>query len=202
MIIILINIQLGPLQTCDNIRHLPVSERLLGLRWGGFASEGRQPLNPVQQRLAAGAQRAAGAWGQHGSIDLHLLIEGAEFYGGDGGVVGVEAQSEGHVAEDVLGSEVNAFPFVGYELYVGYGWVLCDREIQIDRLNMSAVILSFWTSIPDCVTFNRVNLKARTLEVSVLFIYSWTMVQYYWFSGISILVKYQYNKQLLWNHSD
>ncbi len=118
-----------PLQIPANIHRLPVSECLLGLRWGGIAGERWLPLNPVQQRLAAGAQRAAGAWRQHGSIDLHLLIKGAEFYGSDGSVVGVEAQGKGHVAEDVLGSEVNAFPLVCYQLYVGYGWVVCDREI-------------------------------------------------------------------------
>ena len=81
-------------------------------------------MNPIQQRLAAGAQRAAEARRQHGSIDLHLLIEGAELYGGDGSVVGVEAQSEGHVAEDVLWSEVNGIPRFCYQLYVGYGWVV------------------------------------------------------------------------------
>lgn len=116
-----------PLQT----QRLPVSECLQGLRWRRFAGEGRLPMNPVKQRLAAGAQRAAGAWRQHGSIDLHLLVEGAEFYGGDGSVVGVNVQGEGHVAEDMLGSKVNDFPLICCQLYVGYSWVVCDREIQI-----------------------------------------------------------------------
>lgn len=124
-----------PLQTADNIQRLPVGECLLGLRGGGVAGEGRLPLNPVQQRLAAGAQGAPRARRQHGSIDLHLLVEGAELYGSDGGALGVEAQGEGHVAEDVLGSEVNASSRVRYQLYVGYGWVVCDGQIQIDRLN-------------------------------------------------------------------
>lgn len=115
----------------STVRHLPVSECLLGLRWRGFAGEGWLPVNPIQQRLAAGAQRAARAWRQHGGINLHLLIEGAEFYGGDGSTVGVEAQGEGHVAEDVLGSKVNDFPRVCYQLYVGYGWVVWGRERDI-----------------------------------------------------------------------
>lgn len=76
-------------------------------------------MNPVKQRLAAGAQRATGPCGQHGSIDLHLLIKSAEFYGSDGGIVGVKPQGEGHVAEDMLGSKVDAFPRVCYQLYVG-----------------------------------------------------------------------------------
>lgn len=58
--------------------------------------------------------------------------------------MGVEAQGEGHVAEDVLGSEVYAFPRVRYQLYVGYGWVVCDRVIQIDSLNLSAVIFCYF----------------------------------------------------------
>lgn len=48
--------------------------------------------------------------------------------------MGVEAQGQGHVAEDVLGSEVHAFPRVCYQLDVGYGWVVCDKEIQTDML--------------------------------------------------------------------
>lgn len=42
--------------------------------------------------------------------------------------MGVEAQSEGHVTEDVLGSEVDDFSRVRYQLYVIYGWVVCDME--------------------------------------------------------------------------
>lgn len=92
------------------------------------------------QRLAAGAQGTAGARGQHGSIDLQLLIECAEFDGNDGGVVGVQSQGEWHVTEDMLGSEVNAFLCVHYQLNVGYSWVVWDREIRIQRLDLSGVI--------------------------------------------------------------
>lgn len=90
-------------------------------------------MNSVHQRLAAGAQRAAGPRGQHGSIDLHLFIKGADLYVGDDCAVVVEAQGEGHVAEDVLRSEVDAFPRVRYQLDVGYGWVVCGSEIQRER---------------------------------------------------------------------
>lgn len=81
------------------------------------------PLDPVEQGLAAGAHPAAGARGQHGRVDLHLLIEGAEFYGSDGGVVGVEPQGEGHVTEDMLWPKVNAFACICYQLDISYGWV-------------------------------------------------------------------------------
>lgn len=100
-----------------------------------FAGEGRLPLNPVQQRLAARAQGTAGSRGQHGSIDLHLLIKGAEFYGSNDSIVGVKAQGEGHVAENMLWPEVYAFPCVCYQLYVGYGWVACDKVMQTEMAN-------------------------------------------------------------------
>lgn len=102
-------------------------------------------MNPVLHRLAAGAQRAAGARGQHGSIDFHFLIKSADFNGGNGGVMGVQAQGEGHVTEDVLWSQVNAFARVHYQLYVGYGRVVCDKGIQMDGLSQQTVVL-----IKDC----------------------------------------------------
>lgn len=129
--------------------NLPVGERLLCLRRGGFAGEGRLPLNPINQGLAAAAQRAAGAWRQHGGVDFHLLVEGAEFYGGNGSIVGVEAQREGHVAKDVLRSEIDAFPRVCYQLYVGYSWVICEKEIQIYELQ-TYVSCYFWHSELHC----------------------------------------------------
>lgn len=88
------------------------------------------PPNPVEQGLAAGAQGAARARGQHGCIYLHLLIEGAEFDGSDGGVEGVEPQGEGHVTEDMLWPKVNAFACICYQLYISYGWVVWET---IDR---------------------------------------------------------------------
>lgn len=97
-------------------------------------------MNPVLHRLAAGAQRAGGAGGQHGSIDFHFLIKGADFNGGDGGVMGVQAQAEGHVTEDVLRSQVDAFGRVRYQLYVGYGRVVCDKGTQMDRLGQQTVV--------------------------------------------------------------
>lgn len=51
----------------------------------------------------------AGAGRQHCRIDLHLLIKGAELYGTDGNIVGIEAQGEEHVTEDVLWSKVDGF---------------------------------------------------------------------------------------------
>lgn len=98
-------------------------------------------MNPVLHRLAAGAQRAGGAGGQHGSIDFHFLIKGADFNGGDGGVVGVQAQGEGHVTEDVLRPQVNAFGRVRYQLYVAYGGVACDKGTQADRRGQQTVVL-------------------------------------------------------------
>lgn len=92
-----------------------------------MATEWWLPLNPVEHGLAAGAQRAAGARGQHGSIDFHFLIKSADFYGSDGSTLGVEAQREWRVTEDVLGSQVKAFPRVCYQLYVGDGGVACDK---------------------------------------------------------------------------
>lgn len=102
-----------------------------------MAGEGRLPLNLVQQGPAPGAQGAAGARGQHGGVNLHLLVKGAEFDGGDGEAAGVQTQREGHVAEDVLGSEVDALPCGGYQLHVSQGRVVWEPEI---RLNMSACI--------------------------------------------------------------
>lgn len=92
---------------------VPVGERLLGLGWRRrFATERWLPLNPVEHRLAAGAQRAAGARGQHGSINFHFLVESADFNGSDSSTLGVQAQRERHVTEDVLRSQVNAFACV------------------------------------------------------------------------------------------
>lgn len=124
-----------------------------------LAGEGRLPLNPVQQRLAARAQRTAGSRGQHGSINLHLLIKSAEFYGSNGSVVGVKAQSEGHVAENMLGPEVYAFPCVCYQLYAGYGWVFCDKVMQTDMVN-------YYFEIQE-------NLLARILDLGKVFMNSW-----------------------------
>lgn len=49
--------------------------------------------------------------------------------------MGVKAQGEGHVAENVLGPEVYAFPLVCYQVYVGYGWVVCGKAMQTDMVN-------------------------------------------------------------------
>lgn len=120
------------------VEHPPVGERLLGLRWRRrFAAKWWLPLDPVEHRLAAGAQRAAGARRQHGSVDLHFLVEGADFYGRHGGALGVQVQRERHVTEDVLGSQVNAFARVCYQLYVGNGGVACD--IRVHRLSPQTV---------------------------------------------------------------
>lgn len=118
-----LNIRLAPT--------VPVGEHLLGLWWRRrFGAEWWLPLNPVEHRLAAGAQSAAGARGQHGGIDFHFLIESADFYGSDGGTLGVQAQRERHVTEDVLGSQVNAFARVCNQLYVGDVGVACDNGIR------------------------------------------------------------------------
>lgn len=116
---------------------MPVGEHLLGLRRRRrFAAEWRLPLNPVEHRPTAAAQRAAGARRQHGCVDFHLLVESADFYGGDGSALGVQAQRERHVAEDVLGSQVEAFACVCYQLYVGDGGVSCEKVVQGHKLNV------------------------------------------------------------------
>lgn len=66
-------------------------------------------MNPIEKRLTARAEMTAGAGRQHCRIDLHLLIKGAELYGTDGNIVGIEVQGEGHVTEDVLWSKVDGF---------------------------------------------------------------------------------------------
>lgn len=76
------------------------------------------------QRTAARAERALRAWRQHGSINFQFLIKGKEFNGSDGRIAGIKSQSEGHVAEHMLGSEVDALPPVSDQLYVGNSWVV------------------------------------------------------------------------------
>lgn len=167
----------------DNVQLLPVSECLLGLRWWGVAGEGWLPLNPVEQRLAAGAQRASGPWGQHGSINLYFLIEGEEFYGSNGSAVGAEAQGEGHVAEDVLRSDVDAFPRICYQFYVGYSWVVWDRGTQINNntINTVAGVLSVVQHLKNNHLFN------------------WFM-NGCWISSTSLWVVCQCHKQVPWYH--
>lgn len=102
--------------------HLPVSKGVLCLRSRRF-SEGRLPLDPVSQRYAAGAEWAGRPRRQHDRIDLQTLVKGAQFDGSDGRVAGIETQGEGHVTEDLLGSQVDAEPPVSDQLYVGDSWV-------------------------------------------------------------------------------
>lgn len=90
----------------------------------GCSAEGWLPLHPVAQRRAAGAEWAARPRRQHDSIDFQPLVKGVEFDGGDGGVARVQPDGEGHIAEDVLGSEVDALSSVPDQLDVGNCWVV------------------------------------------------------------------------------
>lgn len=120
-----------------HVEHIPVSEHLLALGWQRrFAAEWRLTLNPVEHRLTVVAQRAAGTRRQHGCVDFHFLVESADFYSSDGCTLGVQAQRERHVAEDMLGSQVDAFACVCYQLYVGDGGVAWNKVMQVHKLNV------------------------------------------------------------------
>lgn len=109
--------------TEGGIRCLPVSEGVLCL-WSWGLGKGRLPLDLVMQRTAARAERALRPWRQHDSIDFQLLVKGIEFNGSDGRIAGIKSQGEGHVAEHMLGSKVDALLPFSDKLYVGNSWVV------------------------------------------------------------------------------